>query len=222
MDVVFRFASRILVWSAAASWSRARRRRSRATSACARSISAKRTMAEALLELKDVRAGYGDAVVLDGVSLEVPENGSLAVLGRNGVGKSTLLLTDHGLHPASCAATSTAAARTSPASPRTGAPSSASAGWRRSARSFPRSSLEENLTVAARPGAWDLAAVYELFPRLDGAQGQHGQPALRRRAADARHRARADDQPRRCCCSTSRSRAWRRSSSRSWPPRSRP
>ena len=46
-----------------------------------------------LLELKDVRAGYGEAVVLDGVSLALPEKGSLAVLGRNGVGKSTLLLT---------------------------------------------------------------------------------------------------------------------------------
>jgi energy-coupling factor transporter ATP-binding protein EcfA2 len=46
-----------------------------------------------LLELHDVRAGYGDSVVLDGISLELPEEGSLAVLGRNGVGKSTLLLT---------------------------------------------------------------------------------------------------------------------------------
>ena len=52
-----------------------------------------RVMAEPLLALDDVRAGYGDAVVLDGISLEVPEHGSLAVLGRNGVGKSTLLLT---------------------------------------------------------------------------------------------------------------------------------
>ena len=50
-------------------------------------------MAEALLSLKDVRAGYGEAIVLDGISLEVPKNGALAVLGRNGVGKSTLLLT---------------------------------------------------------------------------------------------------------------------------------
>jgi len=53
--------------------------------------------AEPLLSLREVRAGYGDAVVLDGVSLEVPENGSVAVLGRNGVGKSTLLLTIMGL-----------------------------------------------------------------------------------------------------------------------------
>ena len=44
-----------------------------------------------LLELRGVRAGYGEAVVLDDVSLEVARNGSLAVLGRNGVGKSTLL-----------------------------------------------------------------------------------------------------------------------------------
>ena len=50
-------------------------------------------MAETLLALDDVRAGYGDAVVLDGITLAVAEAGSLAVLGRNGVGKSTLLLT---------------------------------------------------------------------------------------------------------------------------------
>ena len=43
-------------------------------------------MAEALLALDDVRAGYGDAVVLDGITLDVPNGGSLAVLGRNGVG----------------------------------------------------------------------------------------------------------------------------------------
>ena len=50
-------------------------------------------MPETLLALRNVRAGYGDAVVLDDVSLEIPAGESLAVLGRNGVGKSTLLLT---------------------------------------------------------------------------------------------------------------------------------
>ena len=54
-------------------------------------------MAEALLALDDVRAGYGDAVVLEGITLGVPQGRSLAVLGRNGVGKSTLLLTIMGL-----------------------------------------------------------------------------------------------------------------------------
>ena len=53
-------------------------------------------MAEPLLEFRDVRAGYGEAVVLDGVSLALPANGSLAVLGRNGAGKTTLLLTAMG------------------------------------------------------------------------------------------------------------------------------
>ena len=50
-------------------------------------------MAEQLLAFENVRAGYGEAIVLDNVSFAVPERGSLAVLGRNGVGKSTLLLT---------------------------------------------------------------------------------------------------------------------------------
>ena len=49
--------------------------------------------AEPLIAFRNVRAGYGDAVVLDDVSFELAERGSLAVLGRNGVGKSTLLLT---------------------------------------------------------------------------------------------------------------------------------
>ena len=49
-------------------------------------------MSGGLLAVEEIRAGYGDAVVLDDISFEVPEHGSLAVLGRNGVGKSTLLL----------------------------------------------------------------------------------------------------------------------------------
>src|SRR5262249_57506904 len=59
----------------------------------ARSIWAECAMAERLLVLDDVRAGYGDAVVLDRLTFDVPDGGSLALLGRNGVGKSTLLLT---------------------------------------------------------------------------------------------------------------------------------
>ena len=56
-------------------------------------------MPEPLLELRDVRAGYGDAVVVDDVSLALPPDGSLAVLGRNGTGKTTLLLTIMGFVP---------------------------------------------------------------------------------------------------------------------------
>src|SRR5947208_5779390 len=81
-------------WSAAGYWSRARQGRSPPTSACAKCISAAAAdMPEPLLAISDLRAGYGDSVVLDGVAFEIEENGSLAVLGRNGVGKTTLLLT---------------------------------------------------------------------------------------------------------------------------------
>src|SRR5262245_1253009 len=80
-------------WSAARSSPRARRPKSRPIRAFAKSIWASANMAEPLLKLDNVTAGYGDAVVLHGITLDLPEHGSLAVLGRNGVGKSTLLLT---------------------------------------------------------------------------------------------------------------------------------
>src|SRR6185436_3842438 len=57
--------------------------------ACAKSTWG-RAVADPLLALADVRAGYGDAVVLDGISLEIAEGGSVAVLGRNGMGKTTV------------------------------------------------------------------------------------------------------------------------------------
>ena len=122
-------------------------------------------MVEPLLVLSDVRAGYGDAVVLEGVSLEVPERGSLAVLGRNGVGKSTLLLTIMGY-------TNVARGRIIwRGNEITGRPSHRRArlglGWVAQEREiFPSLSVEENLLVAARAGRWDLRAVYGLFPRL--------------------------------------------------------
>ena len=118
-----------------------------------------------LLELKGVRAGYGDAVVLEDVSLEVPQNGSLAVLGRNGVGKSTLLLTVMGytrLHAGSILFNGTDISGIAPHRR-----AQLGIGWVAQEREiFPSLTLEENLTVAARPGRWDLGAVYQLFPRL--------------------------------------------------------
>ena len=122
-------------------------------------------MAEPLLALNDVRAGYGDAVVLDGISLEVPEHGSLAVLGRNGVGKSTLLLTIMG---ATNVARGTVRWRGEDITARPmHRRARAGLGWVAQEREiFPSLSVEENLTVASRPGRWDLKAVYGLFPRL--------------------------------------------------------
>jgi len=130
-------------------------------------------MAEPLLALHDLRAGYGEATVLDGVSLDLAEGGSLAVLGRNGVGKTTLLATIMG-----CTNVRTGAIlwrghnvtrMVSHRRARLGI------GWVAQEREiFPSLTVEENLTVAASPGPrpasspsrWSLPTVFELFPRL--------------------------------------------------------
>jgi branched-chain amino acid transport system ATP-binding protein len=118
-----------------------------------------------LLELKGVRAGYGDAVVLDDVSVSVPENGSLAVLGRNGVGKSTLLLTIMGMTRMTRGEIFFRGKSISSVPPHRRA--RLGLGWVAQEREiFPSLTVEENLTVAARPGRWDLSAVYGLFSRL--------------------------------------------------------
>ena len=126
-----------------------------------------------LLELADVRAGYGDAVVLDGVSLEIPERGSLAVLGRNGVGKSTLLLTLMGYTSLKRGAILWKGRDISRLAPHRRA--QLGLGWVAQEREiFPSLTVAENLTVAARPGRWDLAAVYRLFPRLEERRANRG------------------------------------------------
>ncbi|MGN6570257.1 MAG: ABC transporter ATP-binding protein [Pseudolabrys sp.] len=123
-------------------------------------------MAEPLLKLDGVTAGYGDAVVLHGVSLEIPENGSLAVLGRNGVGKSTLLLTIMGYTQMRAGKVTWRGQDVSRLAPNRRA--HAGIGWVAQEREiFPSLTVEENLTVAARPGDWTLQAIYRMFPRLD-------------------------------------------------------
>jgi branched-chain amino acid transport system ATP-binding protein len=122
-------------------------------------------MAEALLELQQVTAGYGDAVVLHGISLKLPEHGSLAVLGRNGVGKSTLLLTIMGYTQLRGGRVMWRGQDISRVPPHRRAGNGI--GWVAQEREiFPSLTVEENLTVAARPGAWDLDAVFKLFPKL--------------------------------------------------------
>jgi branched-chain amino acid transport system ATP-binding protein len=123
-------------------------------------------MAEPLLQLKGVTAGYGNAVVLHDVALQVPENGSLALLGRNGVGKSTLLMTVMGYTQMRGGGVFWRGKDISKLPPHTRA--NAGIAWVAQEREiFSSLSVEENLTVAARGGEWDLAAVYKLFPRLD-------------------------------------------------------
>jgi branched-chain amino acid transport system ATP-binding protein len=126
-----------------------------------------------MLELKGIRAGYGDAVVLDDVSLQVPADGSLAVLGRNGVGKSTLLLTIMGYTRLHAGSIHFNGADISSLPPHRRA--QAGIGWVAQEREiFPSLTVEENLTVAARPGRWSLEAVYALFPRLRERKANYG------------------------------------------------
>ena len=123
------------------------------------------TMAEPLLAIDDVRAGYGSAVVLDGVSLELAPQGSLAVLGRNGVGKSTLLLTIMGYTRVSRGRILWRGFDLTDEPPHRRA--RAGIGWVAQEREiFSTLTVEENLTVVARNGPWSLPRVYELFPRL--------------------------------------------------------
>src|SRR2546421_10470813 len=122
-------------------------------------------MAEPLLALRNIRAGYGDAIVLDDISCDIAEQGSLAVLGRNGVGKSTLLLTIMGYTQVARGTTMWRGNDITRMTPHRRA--RLGLGWVAQEREiFPSLSAEENLLVAARPGRWDLASVYDLFPRL--------------------------------------------------------
>jgi branched-chain amino acid transport system ATP-binding protein len=123
------------------------------------------SLAGPLLAFRNVRAGYGEAVVLDDISFEVAERGSLAVLGRNGVGKSTLLLTLMGFTEVRRGAIVWRGADITRLPPHRRA--RAGIGWVAQEREiFANLSVEENLTVAARPGRWDLHAVFDLFPRI--------------------------------------------------------
>ncbi len=123
------------------------------------------TNAEPLLALQGVRAGYAASVVLEDISFDLPAHGSLAVLGRNGVGKSTLLLTIMGYTQISHGCILWRGADMTRQPPHRRA--RAGIGWVAQEREiFPSLTVEENLTVAARSGRWDLPSVYQLFPRL--------------------------------------------------------
>jgi branched-chain amino acid transport system ATP-binding protein len=117
------------------------------------------------LILENVRAGYGETIVLDGVSLALEEDGVLAVLGRNGVGKSTLLATIAGhttLHRGSVRFDGRLLDRVAPHRRARGG-----IGFVPQEREiFPSLTVEENLLVADRGKRWTLERVYDLFPRL--------------------------------------------------------
>jgi len=122
-------------------------------------------MAERVLDLDNVRAGYGETVVLEDIRLTLAPSETVSIIGRNGVGKTTLLATIMGhttlhsgrvsLHGKDISSLATYRRVT------------AGLGYVPQEREiFPSLTLRENLEVAARPGTWTMETVYELFPRL--------------------------------------------------------
>ena len=129
-------------------------------------------MAE-LLAVQGITAGYGAAVVLEDVSLSLDEGDSLALLGRNGVGKTTLLVTLMGLtrlHRGTLRWKGENLAAMS-----TYARAKSGIGWVPQERyMWPSLTIDEHLTAVARPGPWSLRKVYELFPRLEERRANFG------------------------------------------------
>ncbi len=121
-------------------------------------------MAE-LLRMQDVWSGYGDAIVLEDICLAMNEGDSLALLGRNGMGKSTLLATLIGAARQTRGTIRFAGQEIGRMAGHRRA--NAGLGWVPQERDiFPSLTVEENLTVVARPGAWNLERVYATFSRL--------------------------------------------------------
>ena len=121
-------------------------------------------MAE-LLELQGVSAGYGASVVVEDASLRVADGECVALLGRNGVGKTTLLTTVMGLTQFHRGAVRWRGADISRAP--THGRARAGIGWvPQERRMWPSLTVDEHLSSVARPGPWTVERVRGLFPRL--------------------------------------------------------
>ena len=130
-----------------------------------------------MLEVVDVHTYYGQSYILQGLSLTVEEGSVVALLGRNGMGKTTTIRTIMGMTPPRRGTIRLRGQEIS------GKPSHEIAGMGiglvpQGRRIFPSLSVEENLLVAARkvnrPGSWTLERVYELFPILKARRRQGG------------------------------------------------
>ncbi|MFW7345335.1 MAG: ABC transporter ATP-binding protein [Pigmentiphaga sp.] len=126
-----------------------------------------------LLKLEGIVAGYGEAKVLMGIDLSLGEGQALALLGRNGTGKTTLINTIVGhtrrfsgrLHLAGRDITGL----------RPDQRALAGIGWVPQERNIFKSlTVEENLTAVAVPGPWNLKRIYEMFPRLQERKANMG------------------------------------------------
>ena len=126
-----------------------------------------------LLRIEGLSAGYGEAVVLQGISLALPEGDTLALLGRNGTGKTTLINTLAGATRQHAGTVSLGGVALHKLPPHERA--AAGIGWVPQERNIFKSlTVHENLTAVARPGRWQPARVYEMFPRLAERKGNLG------------------------------------------------
>ncbi len=122
-------------------------------------------MAE-LLRVENLSAGYGEARVIQGIDFALEDGRSLALLGRNGVGKTTLIDTIVGVTTRFSGKIWLGGVDIAPLSPH--ARAHRGIGWTPQERNIFRSlTVEENLTAVAVPGPWTVRRVYGLFPRLE-------------------------------------------------------
>jgi branched-chain amino acid transport system ATP-binding protein len=118
-----------------------------------------------LLAIDALRAGYGEAVVLPKMSLKLNDGEALALLGRNGTGKTTLINSIVGV-TRRFGGTIALAGRDITRL-RADQRARSGIGWVPQERNIFRSlTVEENMTAVAQPGPWTLQRVYEMFPRL--------------------------------------------------------
>jgi branched-chain amino acid transport system ATP-binding protein len=118
-----------------------------------------------LLCIENLRAGYGEAVVLPKMSLRLPESQVLALLGRNGTGKTTLINSVVGVTRRFGGSITLGGHDITAMRPDQRA--RAGIGWVPQERNIFKSlTVEENMTAVAQPGPWTVAKVYEMFPRL--------------------------------------------------------
>ncbi len=125
------------------------------------------------LELEGVSSGYGETVIIENARLSVKVGETLSIIGRNGVGKTTLLSTVMGHNALHSGGIRVLGREISQLPPHRRV--SAGLGYVPQEREiFPSLTLRENLEVAVRPGPWTVAAVFELFPKLKERQSNRG------------------------------------------------